>query len=188
MENVCKALKVDTPSETHLLEIRVSMEKFVVCYLKGETEIEDFYHLCAGIAIDDDDFRHCVQYLAQVSDPLARFIAEVRSIPYETVATANMYKPGCKSPVDVELHRFGGGKMTILDDDAAVEDFGSCIADAAHFVAYYHRGSSEADLLVFRFQWCTFFYFHRHSRRVRSKVVKLLSREVMDKYSFSKET
>ena len=141
IEKVCKALRVDTPSETHLLEIRVSLEKYVVCYLKGETEIEDFYHLCAKMAIDDDDFRHCVQYLAQVSDPLAKFIAEVKNIPYETVATANPFKPGCKSPVDAELHRFGGGKMTILDDDAAVEEFGKYIADAAHFVAYYHRGS-----------------------------------------------
>ena len=185
---ICETAGIPTPSEFESLRLRIATRKLLDDYELGGTEIQDFFQLCVIITEDDDRlFRECYEIVAESSNPLAKFIADVRGYPFSVSPRASSFLPSCRT--NPALHRLATGRLSVINSRAVAEEFTHSLSRARHY-AIVVRGSPvsnppRAEHIVFRLRDTAFLYSRHLSRPHLSKVALALARHGMDKRVFT---
>ena len=187
--SLCANLEIDVPAEARPLFMRLQMDSELESFFKGETEVADFYHLCISCSKDEESlFRFCYDYVAEKSNPLARFLAEMRGYSFSPKPTASDYVPECAKPFNRELHREVSDRTVFINDGSTISEFEKHLDSSRHIAIFYHyrteSGDPECDLIAIKTRERTFFYSMKISRPCRSKVVAAFSRYIGDKRVF----
>ena len=184
---MCETAGVPIPAEARPLFLRCKLEKQVAMWKRNETEIYDFYQICVYLTENDAEmFRHCFEFVKAVSNPLAKFIAQMRGFQFSPAPDASESVPVCGH--NPAMHAMATGKVTVLDDAKSVKEFGVAMAAARHFAVVFRSLAAtdfeHAEFVMFRLRGCAFLYSRHHSREFRDEVSAALSRHGQNKNCF----
>ena len=189
IEFVSEKTGIPIPSVALPLFVRVRIDAIMPKFFEGEIELQDFYQMCVAVTMDDERlFRVCLSHVAKQSNSLARYISEIKNIPFFPNPTASNFIPDCKMPFNRALHGLACRKATVINSHSAAVNFEDKIKDSQFIAIHYHRSSlikkTECTLISFRFQSNIFFYSRRQSRNYKSMVVSALRRYEENKRFF----
>ena len=176
ISSVCEKINAPIPDEARFVFLRATIEIEFEAFKKGETEIVDFYQIClVRTGNDEEKFDCCVEYLKDLSNPLSRYFAEVRGLPFTPNPQANDFVPKCRSPYNDKLHGLASNRNTFLNDNCATIEFENCSKEPV-IAILLHYGGTSGEILSFRFLRWTFHYTRHHACKQREKVAAILKK------------
>ena len=183
----CDAIGIKVPPEILPLFLRVRLDKELETFFRGETEPEDFHHICVGISEDKHNLMaYCVEYVGRKSAVLARFMATLQHLPYSPPPGADNFSPSCESAR--AFHEGACGKITVVDDVPAAKELDRRLSDCRYVAILYHvnasKGDGVCDLFSFRTRRHLFIYLPNQSGEFRDRVADSLVKKVAGKQVF----
>ena len=185
---VCNAIHISVPPEARPLFLRVRLDTELAAFERGGTEIEDFYRISVGICKEDSELlAYSAAYIAGKSNPLAKFMAEMRGSPFTPSPGASDFAPTCADAKD--FHRSASGLTTVIDDIPSSNEFLDQVDKAHHIAVVYHvrkgdEGKGACDLLAFRVRRRVFFFFPKQSQDFKERVGGYLKEHAKNKKVF----
>ena len=176
----CKAIGAEIPVEVEPLFLRIRLDKELEVFFRGETEIEDFYNICVGICKNRDNLMaYCVDYVAPLSNPIAKFMSRMKNIPFVPSETARNYAPICATIGS--FHDLACGKSAIIQDFTTASEFDERLTGCRQLAAYYHikgdgKNNGVCDLFAFRIGRKIYFFLPKQSRHQKEMVAESLKR------------
>ena len=174
IESVCRHLEVPIPEEARFVFLRAKIERELKEFKDGETEPADFYDICVQHTKNkEEEFKCCIEYLANHSNTLCRFFCKTRGVPFTHNDEVSTSTPECATPYNRCLHELACGRNKFLNDGNAVAEFMECVKEP-QFAVLQHSGKTAGNLISFRFRRYAFHYSRHHSRGERDKLVEIL--------------
>ena len=175
IEFVCGRIGIAIPEEAKRPFLRVRLDRELELYAKGETEVQDFYFICAVISDGDHTvFRHIVEYLKEKSNPLAKFVSEMKCLPFAPDPSASDYVPGCTN--NQTLHSLAVPDASVIQTELSIVEFKEEVMEARHVAVFIHCSAVEpkrCEWATLKFRRRAFHYSQNHSRHQRAALVSL---------------